>query len=146
MILYQLGLGQLMLKEQNNPRYQWLKKCTSCSHYMPNQHRQERFFLLQSFRNQPRKKFSFDIHIHQEHAVNCINCTLKPQSCFQEVAYATFAYISLTKASYIVVLVAHSCSTLCDPMDCSLPGSSIHGILQTRILECIAIPFSRGSS
>ena len=35
---------------------------------------------------------------------------------------------------------------LCDPMDCSLPGSSVQGILQTRILECIAIPFSRGSS
>ena len=44
------------------------------------------------------------------------------------------------------VLVAQSCPTLCDPMDCSPPGSSIHGILQARILECIAIPFSRGSS
>ena len=36
--------------------------------------------------------------------------------------------------------------TLCDPMDCSLPGSSVHGILQVRILEWIAMPFSRGSS
>ena len=35
--------------------------------------------------------------------------------------------------------VAHSCPTLCDPTDCSPPGSSIDGILQTRILECIAI-------
>ena len=35
---------------------------------------------------------------------------------------------------------------LCDPVDCSLPGSSIHGILQTRILEWVAISFSRGSS
>ena len=34
----------------------------------------------------------------------------------------------------------------CDPMDCSLPGSSVHGISQARILECIAIFFSRGSS
>ena len=34
----------------------------------------------------------------------------------------------------------------CDPMDCSLPGSSVHGILQARILEWVAIPFSRGSS
>ena len=33
-----------------------------------------------------------------------------------------------------------------DPMDCSLPGSPVHGILQTRILEWVAIPFSRGSS
>ena len=39
-----------------------------------------------------------------------------------------------------------SCLTLCDPMDCSPPGSSVHGILQARILEWVAMPFSRGSS
>ena len=44
------------------------------------------------------------------------------------------------------VKVTQSCPTLCDPMDCSLLGSSIHGILQTRILEWVAVPFSRGSS
>ena len=38
------------------------------------------------------------------------------------------------------------CLTLCDPMDCSLPGSYVHGILQARILEWVAVPFSRGSS
>ena len=37
---------------------------------------------------------------------------------------------------------AQSCSTLCDPMECSLPGSSVHGILQARILEWVAISFS----
>ena len=42
--------------------------------------------------------------------------------------------------------VAQLCPTLCDPMDCSLPGSSVHGILQARILEWVAISFSRGSS
>ena len=42
--------------------------------------------------------------------------------------------------------VAQSCPTLCDPMDCSPPGSSVHGIHQARILEWIAISFSRGSS
>ena len=36
--------------------------------------------------------------------------------------------------------------TLCDPTDCGLPGSSVHGILEARILEWVAIPFSRGSS
>ena len=40
----------------------------------------------------------------------------------------------------------HSCLTLCNPMDCSPPGSSVHGILQARILECVAISFSRGAS
>ena len=44
------------------------------------------------------------------------------------------------------VLLAQSCLTLCDPMDSSPQGSSVHGILQARILEWVAIPFSRGSS
>ena len=42
--------------------------------------------------------------------------------------------------------VAQSCPTLCDPMDCSPPGSSIHGIFQARVLEWVAISFSRRSS
>ena len=46
----------------------------------------------------------------------------------------------------LCVLVTQSCLILCNPMDCSPLGSSVHGILQTRILECVAIPFSRGSS
>ena len=44
------------------------------------------------------------------------------------------------------VLVSQSCLTLCDPMDCSPPGSSVHGIFQARILEWVAIPLSRGFS
>ena len=43
-------------------------------------------------------------------------------------------------------LAAKSCPTLCDPMNCRLPGSSIHGILQARILEWLAISFSKGTS
>ena len=42
--------------------------------------------------------------------------------------------------------VAQLCPTLCSPMDCSLRGSSIHGIFQARVLEWVAISFSRGSS
>ena len=42
--------------------------------------------------------------------------------------------------------VAQSCPTLCDPMDYSWPGSSVHGIFQARVLEWGAIAFSRGSS
>ena len=38
--------------------------------------------------------------------------------------------------------VAQSCLTLCDPMDCSLPGSSVHGVFQARVLEWGAIAFS----
>ena len=46
----------------------------------------------------------------------------------------------------ICCLVAQSCSTLCNPMICSPPGSSVHGIFQGRILKWITIPFSRGFS
>ena len=46
---------------------------------------------------------------------------------------------------YNLVLVTQLCLTLCDPMDCSPPGSSVHGILQSRILEWVAISFSGGS-
>ena len=42
--------------------------------------------------------------------------------------------------------IAQSCLTLCDPVDCSPSGSSVHGILQARILEWFATRFSRGSS
>ena len=55
----------------------------------------------------------------------------------------TFVSISVF---VIYLLVAQSYLTLCDPMDCSSPGSSVHGILQARIVEWVAIPFSKGSS
>ena len=44
------------------------------------------------------------------------------------------------------VVVGQPCPNLCDPMGCSLPGFSVHGILQARILECLAISFSRRPS
>ena len=45
----------------------------------------------------------------------------------------------------VKVKVAQSCLTLCDPMDCSRPGFSVHGIFQARILEWVAIPFLKRS-
>ena len=42
--------------------------------------------------------------------------------------------------------VAQLCPTLCDPMDCSLPGTYVHGTFQARVLDWVAISFSRGSS
>ena len=44
-----------------------------------------------------------------------------------------------------VCSVTQSCPTLCGPMDCIPPGSSVHGILQVRILEWVAMPYSEGS-
>ena len=52
----------------------------------------------------------------------------------------------MATCSSMGVLVTQSSPILCDPMDRSPPGSSVHGILQVRILEWVAIPFSRGSS
>ena len=46
----------------------------------------------------------------------------------------------------LVCLVTQSCLTLCISIDCSPPDSSVHGILQARILEWVAMPSSRGSS
>ena len=54
-----------------------------------------------------------------------------------------WSFLHLFESECVVV---KSRPTLCDPMDCSLPGSSVHGILQARILEWVAISFSRGSS
>ena len=53
---------------------------------------------------------------------------------------------TLYRLSHQFSSVAQSCPTLCDPMDCSLQGSSIHGIFQARVQEWVAISFSRGSS
>ena len=57
-----------------------------------------------------------------------------------------FKYHGIWVCVYVCVLVFQSCLTFCNPMDCSPPGSSVHCILQARILKWVAIPFSRGSS
>ena len=51
-----------------------------------------------------------------------------------------------TQEKQVKAVVTQSCLTLCDPMDCNPPGSSVHGILQARILDWVALSFSRGSS
>ena len=57
-----------------------------------------------------------------------------------------YAFILISSWTNGMLLPLQSCPTLCDPMDCSLSGSSIHGIFQARVLEWVAISFSRGSS
>ena len=61
-----------------------------------------------------------------------------------QAVYITLS-IYLVKTTCIY-MCAQSCLTLCDPMNCNPPGSSVHGIFLARILEWVAIPFSRGSS
>ena len=68
----------------------------------------------------------------------------KTTLCFhiRQTLNVRLSFIFLT----CVCVLIQSCLPLCDPMDCSPPGSSIHGILQARILEWVAIPFTKGSS
>ena len=68
-----------------------------------------------------------------------LNCTFMR---YPEQKSSSWAALSET----VKVLVIQSCLTLCDPMDCSPPSSSVHGISQARILEWVAIPFSGESS
>ena len=56
------------------------------------------------------------------------------------------AHIFLNSRPLCMCAVSQSCLTLCNPMDCSPPGSSVHGISQARVLEWAAMPTSRGSS
>ena len=78
---------------------------------------------------------------------------LPPTSLFQHILPVkcsplmhSFIWLTRGKGKWMKVLLAQSCPTLCDPMNCSPPGSSVHGILQARIMEWVAIAFSRGSS
>ena len=54
--------------------------------------------------------------------------------------------MGMTEGTCVHAKSLQSCLTVCDPMDCSLPGSSVHGILQARILKWFALPSLRGSS
>ena len=80
----------------------------------------------------------------------CANCLLSLDLSFHlykmRVMLTSEGRVKETCFLSKVSEVAQSCPTLCDPVDCSLPGSSVHGILQARVLEWAAISFSRGSS
>ena len=60
--------------------------------------------------------------------------------------FESTVHLRLCKMVYNESVSRSVCPTLCDPVDCRPPGSSVHGFLQARILEWVDIPFSRGSS
>ena len=62
------------------------------------------------------------------------------------VCVCVCVYVCVCIGMYMHAKSLQSCVTLCDPVDHSLPGSSVHGILQAKILRWVAIPYSRGSS
>ena len=90
---------------------------------------------------------------------SCFRCSLTPYLASVFASYILRCLISIFPRTFYFRLKynffphwwmgaksLHSCMTLCDPMDCSLPGSSVHRILQERILEWVAMPSSRGTS
>ena len=66
-----------------------------------------------------------------------------PHAAHRGLAYSWYSV--KVRFQVMNVLVTQSCPTLCDPMDYSPPGSSVHEIHQARILEWVVIPFFRGS-
>ena len=70
----------------------------------------------------------------------------KSNDCLKQNGSHVLWNPSIDNKSMRVCLVAKLCLTLCNPMDCGLPGSSTHGISQAKTLEQYAISFSRGSA
>ena len=79
---------------------------------------------------------SFLLTLLEDH---CITQLILPQILNQVFSKVSFS--SFVKAPKVKVLFAQLCLTLCDPIDSSLPEPSVHGILQARKLEQVAIPF-----
>ena len=77
------------------------------------------------------------------HSIFFIHCT--NQNHFSVCFSCVFTFLEIIKHVWLCS-VAQLCLTLCDPMDCSPPGSSVHGIFQARILEWVAVSFSGVSS
>ena len=68
--------------------------------------------------------------------LTCLLCARLKAKCLVNIVSLNFKVVSRVKGT-------QSCPTLCDPMDCSLPGSSVHGIFQTRLVEWVAISYFR---
>ena len=69
--------------------------------------------------------------------------------CAFQLAFPFYSFLlpflPFYKCCYHTVKISQSCPSLYNPMDCNPPGSSVHGVLQARILEWVAMPSSRGS-
>ena len=72
------------------------------------------------------------------------------RQCYSKWGLILISRLKNSQVKYVCACMhvksLQSCVTLCDSMDCSPPGSSVHGVFQVRILEWVVIPFSRGSS
>ena len=93
----------------------------------------------------PRCRNSVTLHMNQT-AWSCFISWVQHRENQTEPASSKAARFHLFFFLCTLAKLLQSCQTLCDPMDSSWPGSSVHGILQARILEWVAISCSRGSS
>ena len=92
----------------------------------------------------PRCRNSVTLHMNQT-AWSCFISWVQHRENQTEPASSKAARFHLFFFLCTLAKLLQSCQTLCDPMDSSWPGSSVHGILQARILEWVAIPSSKGS-
>ena len=78
----------------------------------------------------------------------CISLLISNYKCLpiDKLWFILLSLVNMLKEGCMNVKLPQSCTTLCDPIDCSPPGSSIHEILQARILQWVAMPSSRESS
>ena len=83
------------------------------------------------------------LHLHKG---NCYRCYGAGTGIRFQTADGELSNFVLKMCVRMHAKLLQTCPTLCDPTDCSPPGSSVHGILQARELQWVAMPFSRGSS
>ena len=76
---------------------------------------------------------------------DCGNRFIITVKCYVTTKSVRPNHVNHTQLRVCVCVCAQLCTTLCDSMDCSPPGSSVHGILQAKIREWVAMPSSRGS-
>ena len=86
--------------------------------------------------------------VHEDHpGCGCSPFVVYPLADFRQPCRVSQKTELFSKCLFLLPAQSlQSCLTLCDPLDCRPPGSSVHGILQSRILEWVAMPFSGGSS
>ena len=94
----------------------------------------------------PGKSTGEGCHCLLQHVHTTVHKINNKVLLFSTGNYIQYWELIIRKKSESESEVAQLCLTLCDPVDCSLPGSSLHGILQARILEWVAISFFMGSS
>ena len=100
--------------------------------------------LTKSFANDWTTK-TFAICLYGDWTLCCYSCwpSATPEGVQGGVRHSVLQGIWWDSSLDQFSSVAQSCPTLCNPKDCSLPGSSVHGIFQARVLEWVAISFSR---